>query len=147
MEQADVAVKLFGEGYSCSQAILAAYGELFGIDGEACFRIAGTFGGGMGRTGQTCGAVTGALMVIGLAYVVVKAEYKDSEDRKESNTKAYDFAGEFMEAFTERNGSVLCRGLLGFEIATPEGLQRAKEICPKFVQDAAQILDDLLEET
>jgi C_GCAxxG_C_C family probable redox protein len=100
------------------------------------------FGSGMGM-GETCGAVTGALMVIGLRQTTMK-------DRSVlSREKTADIAHEFMEQFKARNGTALCRELLGCDVSTPEGLKAAKKAehfkkrCPKFVADAADILDEL----
>ena len=65
MNNPERAVALFKEGFNCSQAVLAAYGEQFELKQELALRVAGAFGGGMGRMGETCGAVTGAIMVRG----------------------------------------------------------------------------------
>jgi len=107
-------------------------------------RVAGAFGAGMGRTGGTCGAVTGALMVIGLMHAKTR---KGDDDSRE---KIYVLAQEFMEAFLERNGSFPCRSLLGVDVSTPEGMSevRKKDLfrtaCPKFVKDAGEVLEGLL---
>ena len=98
----------------------------------------------MARTGETCGAVSGALMVIGLLHGKIRTEDDDSRER------TYALAQEFMEAFRERNGSLLCRGLLGVDVSTPEGIASVRErdlfrtVCPKFVGDAGDILEELL---
>ncbi len=108
-------------------------------------RVAGAFGAGMARTGESCGAVTGALMVIGLRHAKVRP---DDDDSKE---KAYALAQEFMDAFRERNRSLLCRELLGVDVGTPEGMKVVREknlfatVCPKFVGDAAEIIEEILE--
>ena len=99
----------------------------------------------MGRMGETCGAVTGAFMVIGLRYGKIKSE---DEQTKE---KAYSLVREFVEKFKSRNGSVLCRELLGYDISVPEGMKLAIDknlsaiLCPKFIQDAAEIVEEILE--
>jgi len=98
----------------------------------------------MARTGETCGAVTGALMVIGLNHAKTR---KDDDDSRE---QAYALAQEFMDAFRERNGSLLCRDMLGADVSTPEGIRLVRErdlfrtVCPKFVRDSAEILEGLL---
>jgi C_GCAxxG_C_C family probable redox protein len=98
----------------------------------------------MARTGETCGAVTGSLMVIGLKHAKTRKHDDDSREL------AYALAQELMDAFRERNGSLLCRELLGVDVSTPEGIAvvRAQDlfrtICPKFVKDAGEILEDLL---
>ncbi len=107
-------------------------------------RVAGAFGAGMARTGETCGAVTGALMVIGLHHAKVQKGDDDSRERASA------LAQEFMDAFQERNGSLLCRELLGVDVSTPEGIAAVREkdlfrtVCPKFVKGAGEILEKLL---
>ncbi len=145
MDNAERAKELFIQGFSCSQAVLAAFGEQFGLSRELALRIAGAFGGGIGRTGETCGAVTAAIMVLGLKFgCTIAGDLKAREN-------AYTVAREFMHRFKGRNISVLCRDLLDCDISTSEGMKRAKEEglikqhCPRFVQDAAEILDQLIE--
>ena len=98
----------------------------------------------MARTGGTCGAVTGALMVIGLKHAKTR---KDDDDSREL---AYAMAQDLMDAFRERNGSLLCREILGADVSTPEGIAEVRKrdlfrtVCPKFVRDAGEILEGLL---
>ena len=98
----------------------------------------------MARTGGTCGAVTGALMVIGLKHAKTR---KDDDDSREL---AYAMAQDLMDAFRERNGSLLCREILGADVSTPEGIAEVRKrdlfrtVCPKFVRDAGEILEVLL---
>ena len=107
-------------------------------------RVAGAFGAGMARTGETCGAVTGALMVIGLR----RAKVRPDDDA--SRELAYSLAQEFMETFRERNGSLLCRDLLGVDVSTPEGMKEVRKkdlfatVCTKFVRDAGEIIEEIL---
>jgi len=137
-------VKTHGEGFSCAQALLAVYGPELGVDRETALKIAGGFGGGLGRMAGTCGAVTGACMVIGLVHGMVK---KGDLQQKEIS---YDYVRKFAEKFRERNKTLECRELMGVDVSTPEGLAVAKEknisrtVCPKYVQDAAEILEELL---
>ena len=106
--------------------------------------MAGAFGAGMARTGGTCGAVTGALMVIGLKHAKMRP---DDDDTRELS---YALAQEFQDAFRERNKSLLCSELLGVDVSTPEGMAVVREknlfgtICPKFLQDAVELLEKLL---
>lgn len=98
----------------------------------------------MARTGETCGAVTGALMVIGLKHAKMR---RDDDDSRELS---YALAQEFMDAFRVKNGSLLCRELLGVDVSTPEGMAVVREknlfatVCPCFVQEAAELLEKLL---
>jgi C_GCAxxG_C_C family probable redox protein len=144
MTNADDAVKIFNEGFNCSQAVLSSYCSQFGMDREQSLRVAGAFGAGMGRMCETCGAVTGAIMVIGLKYGKVKA---DDDAAKE---KSYALARELAKEFKARNGSIVCRELLGCDMGTPEGAKYAKDhklhstVCPKLVKDAAEIVGELV---
>jgi C_GCAxxG_C_C family probable redox protein len=124
--------------------VLTAYAEELGLDRETALKIASPFGAGMARMGETCGAVTGAFMAIGIKHGRTKA---DDEAAKE---RTYELMHEFVKRFKERNTSILCNVLLGFDVSTPEGRKRASErdthanVCPKYVQDAAEILEELL---
>lgn len=139
MRRVEEAVSCLKEGFSCSQAVLSAYGTEFGLDREIALKVSGAFGGGMGRMGGTCGAVTGAFMVIGLKYG--KTEAEDNQTRE----KAYSLVREFVAEFESRNGSIICRELIGGDIGTPEGMKTARNVCPKLVTDAAEIIERLLE--
>lgn len=145
MSNPERAEALFKQGYSCSQAVLAAFGEQFGLSRELALHIAGAFGGGMGRMGETCGTVTAAIMVLGLKFGCTTA------DDLKARENGYAVAREFIHRFKGRNISVLCRDLLDCDISTSEGMKRAREEglikqhCPRFVKDAAEILDQLLE--
>jgi len=126
--------------------VLSTYGTRFGLDRETALKVAGAFGAGMARTGNTCGAVTGGLMVVGLKH----AKTRQGDD--DSRELAYALAQEFMDAFRERNRTIICRELLGVDVSTPEGMAAVREkdlfaaICPKFVRDAAEILEEMLKE-
>lgn len=139
MSRVEEAVSCLKEGFSCSQAVPSAYGTESGLDREIALKVSGAFGDGMGRMGGTCGAVTGAFMVIGLKYGKTKAE--DNQTRE----KAYTLVREFVAEFEPRNGSIICRELIGGDIGTPEGMKTARNVCPKLVTDAAEIIERLLE--
>jgi C_GCAxxG_C_C family probable redox protein len=116
-----------------------------GLDRESALRIAGGFGGGMGRLGEVCGAVSGAFMVIGLKY----GKSHPDNDESETKEKAYALVYEFADRFRAHHGSILCRELLGCDISTPEGQAQAREkgmfsnLCPKLVQNAVEILEQM----
>ncbi|HTX43802.1 MAG TPA: C-GCAxxG-C-C family protein [Methanocella sp.] len=145
MTKADEAAECFKNGFNCSQAVLSAYCGEFGLEREQALRVAGAFGAGMGRMCETCGAVTGAFMVIGLKYGKVRVEDEPSKE------KAYALVRELAGEFKARNGSIVCRELLGCDMGTPGGMKYAKEhnlhstMCPKFVRDAAEIVGKLIE--
>jgi C_GCAxxG_C_C family probable redox protein len=136
------AVQLFQEGCACSQAILSVYGELLGLDRNTALRIASGFGGGM-RLGSICGAVTGAIMVLGLRHG--SQNCSTLSGRAEVNLQVV----EFEKQFTAVNGSLVCRDLLGCDISTPQGMEQAKKqglfktTCVKMVEDAARILEEM----
>jgi C_GCAxxG_C_C family probable redox protein len=141
----EIAVARFRDGYACSQAVFSAYAPQFDLAPELALRIATPFGAGMGCMGEVCGAVTGAFMVFGL-----KAGGSLAQDRASRDT-TYGLVREFVERFQARHASILCRELLGCAIDTPDGLQAARErglfdeLCPKLVQDSAEIVAELLE--
>lgn len=97
--------------------------------------------------GETCGVVTGAFMVIGLKYG--KTRFEDEQTKE----KVYSLVKELVDKFKSRNGSIICRELLGCDISTPEGMKLAKEknlfttLCPKLVQDAAEIIEQIFKLT
>lgn len=144
MTNVEDAISLFKKGFRCSQAILSTYGAQFGLDQELALKLASPFGAGMGSLGNTCGAVTGAFMVLGLKY----GNSKVGDIKKKE--KAYQITKEFVEKFKSRNGSIMCKELLDCDISTPEGRNKAFEdqlfikVCPKVVQDSAEILEELL---
>ena len=145
MSRVEQAVSCFKEGFSCAPALLSTYGTQFGLSREIALKVADGFGGGMGRMGKTCGAVTGAFMVIGLKHGRTVA--RDTQAHEKTNS----LVNEFVHRFKSRNGSIGCKELLGYDISTPEGLNIAREkklfdsVCPKCIQDAAEILEQILE--
>jgi C_GCAxxG_C_C family probable redox protein len=134
-------------GFNCSQAILSTYGEALGLDRKVARKLAAGFGAGMGRMAGVCGAVTGAFMVLGLKSGPTVAEDKEAKER------AYQLVQEFSRRFTARNGSTICKNLLSCDISTVDGLASARErrlfatTCPKMVRDAAEILEEVLDES
>ncbi len=143
MNRIDLAVSFYNKGGNCSQAVLAAYSEQFGFSCDKAFSLGAGFGGGM-RMGRTCGAVTGAFMVLGLKNGAAGPEDKEAKD------KTYEMVKEFTKRFTSRNGSVSCKELLGCDITSEEGMKIANEkdlfstLCPKLVREAAEIIEEML---
>jgi C_GCAxxG_C_C family probable redox protein len=143
--RADTAEKRFKEGFSCSQSVFSAFAEEEGIDLETALKIASSFGAGMARMGDTCGVITGGMMVLGLKFGRIIA---DDTDAKEKN---YRLVHEFVERFSERFETSICRDLLGFDPGSAEASQRFKDDpeleqrCAGFVHDAAEILEDIIE--
>jgi C_GCAxxG_C_C family probable redox protein len=135
-----------GCGMTCSQAILSTFGPAYGLGRTESLRVALAFGGGMGRMGLTCGAVTGAFMVLSLKHTL------GNEPGLQKKDKTYAAVRKFSEEFKSRNGSLLCRDLLGCDLSTPDGSRKASETeaiknkCPKYVKDAAEIIEEMLKE-
>ena len=134
----------FEKGYSCAPAVLSAYSEQFGLQKELALKIACGFGGGIGHMGRTCGAVTGAVMVIGLKHG--QADANDEGSRQETHR----LVKEFMDKFGALHGSVECKELIGYDLSNPAELEAARaddareKKCRGFVYDAARILEDVL---
>ncbi len=146
MNNMEKAVSLFKNGFRCSQAILSTYGPEFGLNADLALKMASPFGAGMGSMGKTCGAVTGAFMVLGLKHGNSKT------DEIEKKEKVYEVINEFVKKFKLIHGTIRCKDLLHCDISTSEGRTKAienqlfKELCPQFVRDSAKILEDLLQE-
>jgi C_GCAxxG_C_C family probable redox protein len=111
MSKSEDARATFRKGFNCSQAVLSSFGEEFGLDPVMAYRVGAAFGGGMGHMGETCGAVTGAFMVIGLKYGLTAA------DGSQSHWEAFSAVQDFTEQFKSRHGSIVCRDLLGIDIS------------------------------
>jgi C_GCAxxG_C_C family probable redox protein len=139
---AETAVTIFSQSFNCSQSVFSAFAAQFGLSGRTALRIASPFGGGVARRGEICGAVTGALLVLGLARGA------DTPTGKEA---IYQLSQELLRRFEAKHSALLCRDLLDCDISTPEGWQQAKEagkfssLCPVFVRDAAEIVQAMLE--
>ena len=124
--------------------MFSTYGPRFGLEVDTALKISSAFGGGIGRTGDVCGAVIGALMAIGLEH----GRTKPNDD--EAKEKTYHLSQEFLQKFRERNDSIVCRDLLGVDISAPDGRERIEElgleekVCQKAVRDAAEILEEIL---
>lgn len=148
MDEKDRAVELFKEGYNCSQSVFTAFAYRFGIDEDTAKKISAGLGGGVSRMREVCGAVSGAAMVIG--SICSATDGKDSENKQ----KNYELVREFADRFIKRNGSIVCRELLGLNVkmessAKPEGRTAEyykKRPCVELVGDSAEILAELIKE-
>jgi len=137
----EIALACFRQNFNCAQSVLVAFAPQLGLDESQALKIASPFGGGVARRGQICGAVTGALMALGLAHGA------DSPAGKED---AYHLGEEFLQRFESRHATILCRDLLDCDISTPAGRQQAGErgvftaLCPLFVGDAVEVVQEML---
>ena len=133
----------FSQGFSCSQAVFSAYASDLGIQDDIALKLASPFGGGVARQGDVCGAVTGALMVLGM---------KKGNATIEAKNENYKIPEEFVKRFEELHGTILCRDLLGHDLSLPDELQSAREkglftsACPVFVRNAAELVAQFLDE-
>ena len=143
MDRVTKAVELFGQGYMCSQAVFAAFSEDYGVTEKQALQIGACFGSGMNK-GEVCGACTGALMALGMRY----GQFDLSDVKSRSAQKAKTV--QFLEEFKKREGSYICRDILGCDLSTEEGRSYAinnglfKKICPKMVKTAAEITAQML---
>ena len=148
MSEKERAVELFHEGYNCSQSVFTAFAHRFGIDEETAKKISAGLGGGVGRMREVCGAVSGAAMVIG--SICSATDGKDNENKQ----KNYELVREFADRFIKRNGSIVCRELLGLDVkmentAKPDSRTAEyykKRPCVELVGDAAEILAEIIKE-
>jgi C_GCAxxG_C_C family probable redox protein len=144
MKGREDATACFNAGFNCCQSILFAYGPNLGLDREMALKVAGAFGGGIAGMGETCGVVTGALMVIGLKYGMIDASDQGAKARTRESSQA------FIREFVSACGSIKCRDLLECDIGTAEGTERARSLglfqtlCPAFVDHSARILGELI---
>ncbi len=147
MNKSELASEYLKKGYNCAQAVIKTYAGDVGMNEEDAVKMASALGGGIGRTGHVCGAVSGAALVIGMKFGSTNNTVKHSRD------KAYQKAKELVEKFSVQNKTVLCKDLLGYDISTDEGLKQAREAgvmvqkCPLFVLSAAKILESIINET
>lgn len=131
-------------GYNCAQSVSSVFAGDAGVPEEIILRAATGFGGGMGHTGGACGAVSGAILIIGLMAG------STGPDEKEAKDLTYALTREFIARFTQKNGNTSCTGLLGYDLSTDEGLARVREqnltrsLCPRYIRDAVDILEEIL---
>lgn len=145
MTHAEEAVEWFKQGYNCAQAIGMAFCDVTGLDEKAAARMISSFGGGMGRMREVCGAVSGMLFVLGYLY-----GYDNPEDDKEKMAhyaNVQDLAGQFRE----RTGSIICREILKNPPSDPCPTPRNEEFynkrpCARMVYHAAEIMDQFIQE-
>ena len=145
MTKSEKAAACFNDGFNCAQAVFSVFAPDYGISENESLKIACAFGGGMGRQQLTCGAVTGALMSLGLKY---GKALTDSEEKKQHT---YALTREFCLEFQEKFGSLNCRELLmGLDMNNPEENQKIKDLnlseshCSEYVKEAVHITEKLL---
>ena len=140
MDHGALSKEMFCKGYNCAQAVVAAFHEELGMTESEAARLSSSFGGGMGRMRETCGAVSGMLLVAGLLW-----GYGTPGD-DEAKADHYRLVQEMAAKFRERTGSLICRELLGNPPSDPNPTPRTADFyktrpCAGFVALAAEILD------
>ncbi len=144
MTNADEAVALFQQGFTCSQAVLSVFADDFGLDRDLALRISQGFGAGIAYRGDMCGALAGAIMVIGLRPGRIRA------DDTAAKEKTYAVVNEFLREFETSHGSVTCTGLLGYNLSDPQQVAEVKKNkvvmarCPALVRDAVRLVEKVV---
>ena len=138
----DLAISLFNSGFNCAQSVLAVFCEEYDVEEETALKMSSGFGAGV-RSGEICGAVSGAVLVIGLKYG--QSEGNDKASKENCNNKTV----EFLDLFRKKNGSVVCRDLLGYDLSIDEEYAEAfskdlfKTVCVDMVVSAVSLLEEL----
>ena len=145
MDHSTLAAQLFLDGCSCSQAVMAAFCDLTGMDRSTALRLSAPFGGGIGRMREVCGAVSGMMMVVGLLYGFEPSEGSTAKSAH------YHLVQELAEQFRQQAGSIICREILKNPPADPNPSPRTAEYyanrpCARMVMLAAEILDRYIAE-
>jgi C_GCAxxG_C_C family probable redox protein len=143
MNRSEKAKELFLSGYNCAQSVMLSFADDLKFSKELAQKVAAGFGGGMGKRQETCGAITGAIMVLGL----LKGEEVNNND--ELKEAAYGSVKDLTRDFILSYKTTLCRELIGCDLNTPEGSAKFKEekimeiTCAGCVEKAVQIIEDL----
>lgn len=144
MERREIAEANFENGYNCSQAVVLAFSDMVNVEPEILAKLASSFGGGMGRLREVCGAVSGMFMVIGLLF-----GYEN--ETGEVKAEHYERVQELARQFEKETGSIVCRDLLGISVKkespipeerTPEYYK--KRPCKELVGIATEILENFI---
>jgi C_GCAxxG_C_C family probable redox protein len=144
MNKSEIASEYMKKGYNCAQAIMKAYSGEVGLNQEDAIRMASALGGGVGRNGHICGAVSAAALIIGMKFGTI-----DPVDFP-AKEKAYNKTNELLDRFSAENKSVLCKELIDYEMKNQEELKKAREAgvftkqCPLYVLSAAKILESII---
>lgn len=147
MTRREIAENYFSEGYNCSQAVVLAFSDILEIDKKSLVKLSSSFGGGMGRLREVCGAVSGMFIVSGLLF--------GYDDPKAAGEKAlhYEKIQTLAKRFEKINGSIVCRTLLNLDVKSEGPVPEArteqyykKRPCRELVGIAAEILEDFINE-
>ena len=144
MDHREKAAELFVSGSNCAQAVAVAFCDVTGLESGMAAKMASSFGGGMGRMREVCGAVSGMLLVLGLLY-----GYDDSGEKDAAKKAHYALVQQLAGKFRERNGSIICREILKNPPSDPSPTPRTAEFyktrpCTRMVVCAAELLDEYI---
>ena len=143
-KRSNEALERFKGGYFCSQAVLSVFCEELGMDPLTALKVSSGFGGGMGRMGEVCGAVTGAFIALGLHDWEANPPTLDEKNKVSERIRA------FSQEFKNQHGSIVCKDLIGCDLSTPQGYKEATDkgvfvsICRPVVEDAVKIVEGML---
>ena len=144
--RSELAADAFRRGYNCSQAVAVAFCDLMGMSESQAAKLASSFGGGMGRMREVCGAVSGMLMVLGCLY-----GYDDTVTNDSQKQAHYKNIQALAAKFREECGSIICREILKNPPSDPNPTPRtaefyAKRPCARMVMTAARLMDEFIAE-
>lgn len=136
----DRAVKLFKEGYNCAQSVLCTYCDDLGIDCETALKMSSSFGGGMGRLREVCGAVSMMFLIAGFKHGYIES------NNDEAKAKHYALIQKLAEEFKQKHGTIICRELLGINDNSPVPSKRTEQYyasrpCEEFIKTAVEIIN------
>jgi len=138
----DIALYGFQNGFNCAQAVCSVFCEKYGLDKDTALKVSCGLGGGL-RSGEVCGAVSAAVLVIGLKYGHCKADDMVAKVNCQKKTE------EFLDVFREKNNTIICRELLGIDTSKGDGRKQAQDrnlfriICDELIKDVISALEDL----
>jgi C_GCAxxG_C_C family probable redox protein len=145
MERSTKAIEFFKNNYNCSQSVCTAFSQDFNLTDDQALKLSCAFGGGIARQQQICGAVSGALMVLGLKYG------RGVNDDVSKKTESYKKAHEFMNEFKKKHNTVNCKELLrGLDMNNEEDAKKIGELrlyetdCVAYVKDAVGIVEKMI---
>ena len=145
LNKPEQAEKLFRNEYLCAPSVLSTFSQELGLSKDMALKIATGFGAGIAGRSTICGAITGAIMAIGLKYG------RGMSEPREVQEKTFEIVNEFIGKFIEKHGTVECKELIGYDLTNSRERVMALEnrvyetICPKLVKDAAELLEILLD--
>lgn len=149
MNRVEKALSRHASGFGCAQCVASVFSEELGVDEVTAQKFALGFGGGVGRSGEICGAASGGVMVLGMKYGV---NTMDGEANKTVKETVYQLDQRFLQLFKDRAGAIRCNEILGFDMNDPDAVKDAREKgvipsrCDKCIQDSVEILEKLLAE-